>query len=114
LLRTRSPAPRAAPVSIRERVAGVPVKKVPRRLHQHPQEAPVAELIELPRRRDRDTRKKCARILEFAMHKLNTLASNISLGRDASGVHWRSDGTESLRLRGSRGYRAVAGCETHA
>jgi hypothetical protein len=30
--------------------------------------------------------------------ELNKLASNISLGRDASGVHWRSDGAEGLRL----------------
>jgi|ERR1700687_2749119 len=57
--------PRGTRVSIRERVACVLVKKVPRRLHQRPQEVPVAELIELPRRRDRDTRKKCSRILEI-------------------------------------------------
>ena len=30
--------------------------------------------------------------------EVNKLASNISLGRDASGVHWRSDGAEGLRL----------------
>jgi membrane-associated phospholipid phosphatase len=31
-------------------------------------------------------------------NELNKLASNISLGRDASGVHWRSDGTEGMAL----------------
>jgi membrane-associated phospholipid phosphatase len=31
-------------------------------------------------------------------NELNKLASNISLGRDASGVHWRSDGTEGMNL----------------
>ncbi len=30
--------------------------------------------------------------------ELNKLASNISLGRDAAGVHWRSDGVEGMRL----------------
>jgi len=30
--------------------------------------------------------------------ELNKLASNISLGRDFAGVHWRSDGTEGLKL----------------
>ena len=30
--------------------------------------------------------------------ELNKLANNISLGRNIAGVHWRSDGTESLRL----------------
>ena len=30
--------------------------------------------------------------------ELNKLASNISLGRDAAGVHWRSDGIEGLKL----------------
>ncbi|MCI0485390.1 MAG: vanadium-dependent haloperoxidase [Blastocatellia bacterium] len=30
--------------------------------------------------------------------ELNKLASNISIGRDIAGVHWRSDGTESLKL----------------
>jgi hypothetical protein len=30
--------------------------------------------------------------------ELNKLAANISLGRNAAGVHWRSDYTESLRL----------------
>lgn len=30
--------------------------------------------------------------------ELNKLAANIALGRDAAGVHWRSDGTEGLRL----------------
>jgi hypothetical protein len=29
---------------------------------------------------------------------LNKLASNIALGRNFAGVHWRSDATESLRL----------------
>lgn len=30
--------------------------------------------------------------------ELNKLASNIGLGRDAAGVHWRSDATEGLKL----------------
>ena len=30
--------------------------------------------------------------------ELNKIASNIALGRNISGVHWRSDGTESLKL----------------
>ncbi len=30
--------------------------------------------------------------------ELNKLAANISLGRDTAGVHWRSDGIESLKL----------------
>jgi hypothetical protein len=30
--------------------------------------------------------------------ELNKLASNISYGRDAAGVHWRSDGKEGLKL----------------
>lgn len=30
--------------------------------------------------------------------ELNKLASNISLGRDTAGVHWRSDGVEGMRL----------------
>lgn len=30
--------------------------------------------------------------------ELNKLASNISLGRDAAGVHWRSDSSEGLKL----------------
>jgi hypothetical protein len=30
--------------------------------------------------------------------ELNKLASNIALGRNIAGVHWRSDATESLRL----------------
>jgi hypothetical protein len=30
--------------------------------------------------------------------ELNKLASNIALGRDAAGVHWRSDGIEGLKL----------------
>jgi hypothetical protein len=30
--------------------------------------------------------------------ELNKLASNISYGRDAAGVHWRSDGSEGLKL----------------
>jgi hypothetical protein len=30
--------------------------------------------------------------------ELNKLASNLSLGRDAGGVHWRSDGIEGLKL----------------
>jgi hypothetical protein len=31
-------------------------------------------------------------------HELNKLASNIALGRNMSGVHWRSDATAGLRL----------------
>jgi membrane-associated phospholipid phosphatase len=31
-------------------------------------------------------------------NELNKLASNVALGRDASGVHWRSDGTEGINL----------------
>lgn len=30
--------------------------------------------------------------------ELNKIASNVALGRDIAGVHWRSDGTESLKL----------------
>lgn len=30
--------------------------------------------------------------------ELNKIASNVALGRNIAGVHWRSDGTESLRL----------------
>jgi hypothetical protein len=30
--------------------------------------------------------------------ELNKLASNIAIGRNIAGVHWRSDGTESLFL----------------
>lgn len=30
--------------------------------------------------------------------ELNKLASNISIGRDTAGVHWRSDGFEGLKL----------------
>jgi hypothetical protein len=30
--------------------------------------------------------------------ELNKLAANIALGRDAAGVHWRSDGIEGLKL----------------
>jgi membrane-associated phospholipid phosphatase len=30
--------------------------------------------------------------------ELNKLASNVALGRNTAGVHWRSDGTESLKL----------------
>ncbi|MFN0107557.1 MAG: twin-arginine translocation signal domain-containing protein [Blastocatellia bacterium] len=30
--------------------------------------------------------------------EVNKLASNIALGRDTAGVHWRSDGTEGLKL----------------
>jgi hypothetical protein len=30
--------------------------------------------------------------------ELNKLASNIALGRNIAGVHWRSDTTESLKL----------------
>ena len=30
--------------------------------------------------------------------ELNKLASNVALGRDWSGVHWRSDGSAGLRL----------------
>ena len=31
-------------------------------------------------------------------NELNKLASNIAIGRDATGVHWRTDGDEGLRL----------------
>lgn len=30
--------------------------------------------------------------------ELNKLASNLALGRDTAGIHWRSDGTEGLKL----------------
>jgi hypothetical protein len=30
--------------------------------------------------------------------ELNKVASNIAIGRDIAGVHWRSDATESLKL----------------
>ncbi len=30
--------------------------------------------------------------------ELNKLAANIAIGRDAAGVHWRSDGIEGLKL----------------
>ena len=30
--------------------------------------------------------------------ELNKVASNVALGRNTSGVHWRSDATESLKL----------------
>jgi len=30
--------------------------------------------------------------------ELNKLASNIAIGRNFAGVHWRSDATESLKL----------------
>ena len=30
--------------------------------------------------------------------ELNKLASNIALGRDTAGVHWRSDGIEGIKL----------------
>nr|HQU84526.1 vanadium-dependent haloperoxidase [Pyrinomonadaceae bacterium] len=30
--------------------------------------------------------------------ELNKLASNVALGRNTAGVHWRSDGTESMLL----------------
>ncbi len=30
--------------------------------------------------------------------ELNKLASNVALGRNTAGVHWRSDGTESMNL----------------
>lgn len=31
-------------------------------------------------------------------NELNKLASNVAIGRDAAGVHWRSDGVEGLKL----------------
>ena len=31
-------------------------------------------------------------------NELNKLASNIAVGRDASGVHWRTDGLEGMHL----------------
>jgi hypothetical protein len=30
--------------------------------------------------------------------ELNKIASNVALGRNTAGVHWRSDATESLKL----------------
>jgi hypothetical protein len=30
--------------------------------------------------------------------ELNKIASNVALGRNTAGVHWRSDGSESLKL----------------
>ena len=30
--------------------------------------------------------------------ELNKLASNIALGRDAAGAHWRSDASEGIKL----------------
>jgi hypothetical protein len=30
--------------------------------------------------------------------ELNKIASNVALGRNAAGVHWRSDASESLKL----------------
>lgn len=30
--------------------------------------------------------------------ELNKIASNVALGRNMAGVHWRSDATESLKL----------------
>ena len=30
--------------------------------------------------------------------EFNKIASNVALGRNTAGVHWRSDGTESLKL----------------
>ena len=30
--------------------------------------------------------------------ELNKLAANVSLGRGAAGVHWRSDGIEGMKL----------------
>jgi len=30
--------------------------------------------------------------------ELNKIASNVALGRNTAGVHWRSDGTESIKL----------------
>lgn len=30
--------------------------------------------------------------------ELNKIASDVALGRNIAGVHWRSDGTESLKL----------------
>jgi len=31
-------------------------------------------------------------------NELNKLASNVALGRNFAGIHWRSDATESLKL----------------
>ncbi len=39
----------------------------------------------------------CSKFLTIG-GELNKLASNISLGRDTAGVHWRSDGIEGLKL----------------
>ncbi len=33
-----------------------------------------------------------------AGHELDKVAANVAIGRNAAGVHWRSDYTESLRL----------------
>ena len=30
--------------------------------------------------------------------ELNKLGSNVATGRNTAGVHWRSDGTESMKL----------------
>ena len=30
--------------------------------------------------------------------ELNKIGSNVAIGRNTAGVHWRSDGTESLKL----------------
>ncbi|MGH8610690.1 MAG: phosphoesterase [Gammaproteobacteria bacterium] len=39
--------------------------------------------------------------------ELNKLASNIAIGRDLAGVHWRSDGIEGLRLGEAVAIRAL-------
>lgn len=40
--------------------------------------------------------------------ELNKLASNISLGRDTAGVHWRSDGIEGMKLGEAVALRLLA------
>ena len=45
--------------------------------------------------------------------ELNKLASNIALGRDTAGVHWRSDGIEGLKVGGAVAMKAKA-CSSSA
>ena len=44
--------------------------------------------------------------------ELNKLASNIALGRNAAGVHWRSDGIEGLKLGEAVAMRVLAQLRT--
>jgi hypothetical protein len=41
-------------------------------------------------------------------NELNKLASNVGLGRDTAGVHWRSDEEEAFRLGEQVGIRLLA------